>query len=127
MHASLGNSLCLMVNENQNDWDRHIPLSPLSYRTTIHRSLQENPAYVIYGRDLTLPTDLMIPRRIDGIYAMGLEPHGFGAEVAYRFSRVREKYLQNMEDQTNVGIENANKKRKYIPYKIGDLVLKKTL
>ena len=126
MHATLGNSLRLMVNENQTDWDMHIPMALLSYRTTLHTSLQENPAYVIYGRDLTLPTDLMIPRRIDGIYAMGLDPHGFGTEVAYRFSRVREKYLQNMEEQTQGGIENANKKRKYTPYKIGDLVLMKT-
>lgn len=51
--------LSKVVNENQRDWDNHLPKVLFAYRTSIHESTGFTPFLINYGRSATLPVDIM--------------------------------------------------------------------
>jgi hypothetical protein len=59
LNQTLIDSLSHLVNESQENWCQQVPLALLAFRTAFHRSIQETPAYLMYGRDLMLPYDLI--------------------------------------------------------------------
>ena len=61
-HRTLETLLSKFVDDNQWDWDQHIPILLMSYRSTIHESTGCSPAKLMLGRDLTLPIDLAFGR-----------------------------------------------------------------
>ena len=54
--------LSKMVNENQKDWDIHLPEALFAYRTAIHDSIGYSPFRVNFGRSPSLPIDIMLGR-----------------------------------------------------------------
>ena len=52
--------LSAYVTENQKDWDTHIPLLMLAYRSSVHDSTKCNPAQMMLGRQVRLPIDLAL-------------------------------------------------------------------
>ena len=67
-----GNARCERVNrtvlamlskyldENHTEWDRHLPLLVLAYRSQIHRSIGYSPFFMMFGREPRLPVDVEI-------------------------------------------------------------------
>ena len=56
----LENSLALVIQEDQSDWDDMTDVCLFAYRTTMSQKLQETPFYLLYGRDPILPGDLIL-------------------------------------------------------------------
>ena len=58
------NSLSIFVQEvsDQARWDEFLPFVMMAYRSGQHASSGLTPAYLMFGRDLSLPVDLMYPR-----------------------------------------------------------------
>ncbi len=50
--------LAKVVNENHTDWDRHLGMLLLAYRSAIQESTKYSPAQMLYGRELRLPVDI---------------------------------------------------------------------
>jgi transposase InsO family protein len=50
--------LAKVVDKNQRDWDKHIPLFLMAYRSAMHETTGTTPAKVIFGNDLRLPGDM---------------------------------------------------------------------
>ena len=48
-------SLC----SHQKDWDQHVPLLLMAYRSAVHETTKCTPAKLMLGRDLRLPVGLM--------------------------------------------------------------------
>ena len=61
-NRTLEAQLSKFVDQNQRDWDEHIPLLLMAYRTAVHDTTGVTPAKVMMGRDLRLPIDLFIGR-----------------------------------------------------------------
>ena len=61
-NRTIENQLTAFVSTNQRDWDKHIPLLLLSYRTAVHETTKYTPAMLMFGRELHLPLDLIIGR-----------------------------------------------------------------
>jgi len=59
-NKSLKNMLITMVNEKGTDWDQHIPSCLLAYRTSVQVSIDETPAQMVFGEELSLPIDIML-------------------------------------------------------------------
>ena len=53
------------VSEHQRDWDHHLQLLMMAYRTSVHDTTGKTPAMMMMGRDLRLPIDLFIGRPSD--------------------------------------------------------------
>eukprot|EP00731_Ephydatia_muelleri_P005922 Em0003g170a len=45
--------------ENERDWDLHVPLLMLAYRTSTQESTRCTPFYLMFGREARLPADVM--------------------------------------------------------------------
>ncbi|UYV62133.1 K02A2.6-like, partial [Cordylochernes scorpioides] len=50
--------LSKVVEQNQRDWDRRLPLFLMAYRAAINETTGQTPAKVMFGRELRLPCDL---------------------------------------------------------------------
>jgi len=48
------------VNENRDDWDDHLPLLMMAYRSSPHESTGMSPNLMMFGEELPLPIDLMV-------------------------------------------------------------------
>ncbi|GBN68030.1 Retrovirus-related Pol polyprotein from transposon 412 [Araneus ventricosus] len=59
------NHLFLFVSKNQNDWDSHLPLFLLTYRSADHEATGFTPAQMLFGRTLRLPCDILFGRSSD--------------------------------------------------------------
>ena len=61
-NRTLENIISHYVSEDQRDWDVHIPLMMLAYRTTPQESTWISPYKMMFGREATLPIDLLLGR-----------------------------------------------------------------
>ena len=44
------------------DWDVHLPLVMMAYRSSVHSSTQYTPHYLLFGHEICLPVDVMYGR-----------------------------------------------------------------
>ncbi|KAI5753631.1 hypothetical protein M8J77_001985 [Diaphorina citri] len=47
-----------VVDDHQREWDKHIPLFLLAYRSATHNSTGQSPALIIFGKEMRLPSEL---------------------------------------------------------------------
>ncbi|GIY67291.1 reverse transcriptase [Caerostris extrusa] len=52
LNKTLIDTLSHLVSEKQEDWCQHVPLALMAFRNAHHRTIQETPAFLVYGRDL---------------------------------------------------------------------------
>ena len=60
-NRSILQMLSTYVNERATDWDEHLPFVMSAYRSTAHASTGCTPYSMVFGREMTLPVDLMYP------------------------------------------------------------------
>ena len=57
-NRTLENGLTMFVNENQTDWDQHIPLFLMAYRSAVHECTKVTASNMMPGRVMRVPIDL---------------------------------------------------------------------
>ena len=58
-NRTLENQLAVFVEKHQQDWDDHVPLILLAYRSGVHESTGQTPSCLMFGREVNLPVDLL--------------------------------------------------------------------
>ncbi|CAK1599155.1 unnamed protein product [Parnassius mnemosyne] len=58
-NQTLERYLAKVVENRQQDWDKHNQPFLLSYRSAVHESTSVTPAFANFGRELRLPADLI--------------------------------------------------------------------
>ena len=53
-NRTLATQLALFVDSHQKDWDQHVPLLLMAYRSAVHETTKCTPAKLMLGRDLRL-------------------------------------------------------------------------
>ena len=66
-NRTLENGLTMFVNENQTDWDQHIPLFLMAYRTAVHETTKVTQSKMMLGREIRVPVDLWGGKPEEGI------------------------------------------------------------
>ena len=61
-NRTLENQLATFVQDHQKDWDLHLPLLLMSYRSAVHETTKLTPAMLMFGRELRVPIDLLLGR-----------------------------------------------------------------
>ena len=61
-NRTIEDMLSKYISANQRDWDEHLPLLLLAYRSSVHESTQQTPFMMMYGRHAILPIDLTCPQ-----------------------------------------------------------------
>ena len=98
-NRTLENMLSLWTNERQTDWDHHIPLLSMAYRSSPHKSTGETPNLLMLGREVTLPVDLIMEEPPE---EPGEEPpnlSGYAADLLERMHMVNEAARKVMTQQ----------------------------
>ena len=67
-NRTLNNMLGKVVAENQKDWDMKLPFVMAAYRASQHESTGYSPNYLVFGRELRAPLDVVLdlPQNRDG-------------------------------------------------------------
>ena len=50
-----------MAADQKDDWDEHLPYISMAYRATVQESSGFSPNFLMFGRELAMPVDLMYP------------------------------------------------------------------
>lgn len=61
-NRTIENQLAVVVENHQQDWDDHVPLILLAYRSAVHERTGQTPACLMFGREVNLPVDLLYGR-----------------------------------------------------------------
>ena len=59
--SNLFTMLRLYVDRDQSDWDEWLPLCNMAYNGSVHSSSGYSPFFMMYGRDLRLPVEMVLP------------------------------------------------------------------
>lgn len=80
LNQTLETMLALFCCENQWDWDEHVHLLMMAYRSSIHEATKVSPCRMMFGREINLPVDLLFgsPRE---------EPYEPNTDYAYHLSQ----------------------------------------
>ena len=92
-NRTIEHQLAIFVNENQKDWDEHIPLLLLmAYRTATHESMGLTPAKVMMRRELRVQLDLLmgIPSKNNYVKKLSyVEKLEESMDIVHSFARKR--------------------------------------
>jgi transposase InsO family protein len=58
-NATLEAMLAKMVQDQQRDWDAHLPWVMMAYRSSVHETTQTTPCMMMFGEEAVLPTHLL--------------------------------------------------------------------
>ena len=61
LNRTIGSMLRLYVDRDQSDWDEWLPLCNMAYNGSVHSSSGYSPFFMMYGRDLGLPVEMVLP------------------------------------------------------------------
>ncbi|KMQ82132.1 integrase core domain protein, partial [Lasius niger] len=118
VNKTLIEALSHLVRETQEDWCTHVPLALLAYRTAYHRILQETPAYLVYGRDLKLPYDLIYTSKFRSYADTRTYAQDLGNRMQKAFELVTHHLEKAAKDQTMTKSKRDYKK----VIELGDVV-----
>ena len=59
-NRTLGALLRQMTSKHQRDWDEHIGLATMAYRSMVHESTGQTPNRMMLGRELPMPSHLLV-------------------------------------------------------------------
>ena len=98
-NKTIGNQLAMYAQDNPSEWDRHVPLLLLAYRSAVHEATRETPAKLMLGRELTLPVDLFYGATADRPHFDAVPEYGQDLEATmakiHEFARKNIKTLSN--------------------------------
>ena len=58
-NQTIQNMLTAFINAMQRDWDIFFSVVMMAYRSSVHEATKVSPSYMMLGREITLPIDLM--------------------------------------------------------------------
>ena len=61
-NRTLAQMIRSFIADNQLDWDVHVPLLTSAYRSTVHPATGFTPNYLMFGREVNIPVDVLFPR-----------------------------------------------------------------
>lgn len=118
LNKTLIDSLSHLVSLNQTDWCERVPLALMAFRTAYHRTIKQTPAFIVYGRDLVMPYDLIFSSKFrtyndNPTYVQELIP-----KLQQTFSLVKE----NLEKAADNQVASTVASRSLKNIQVGDLV-----
>ena len=119
-NRTLKSMLSLFVSENQRDWDRHLPLLLMAYRSAVHETTGCTPSEMMFGRELRLPVDLLYGRpEADGSFS---DPVGYADRLRDQLATVHQyarDHLKLESERQKMGYDHRLCSRIFSP---GDAV-----
>ena len=120
-NATMDAKIGILSNERKTNWDDQLPLVTFNYNSSIHASTDQVPFEMMHGRRPVLPFD----HQEDNV-SLQLDPDHVKQLENY-LSSMAERAKQTILDNQQRSKQRYDKNRSDPSYKIGELVLIKTL
>lgn len=118
-NQTIENMLSMFVSENQKDWDTHIPVLMMAYRSSVHDSTGISPSEMMLGSEINLPIDLLLGKPCE-------ENSNTSSDYAYDLSKKMEVIHDFARDKMLSASDRIKKQYdrhvKEKSYKISDAV-----
>lgn len=118
LNGTLVRSLKNLVYSEREDWDRLIHFALLAHRNAKHASTGESPAYLVCGRDLTVPHDILTGVRKPSYGSI----NDYADDLQFRLKKTYETVSKNLEKAQETQQLQQHKHAKLPVIKEGDLV-----
>lgn len=118
LNKTLIDTLSHLVSETQDDWCEHIPLALMAFRTAFHRTIQETPAFLLYGRDIAMPYDLIFSSK----FRTYNDTPTYAQNLVSRLQTTFEIVKKNLEKAADTQVEQSLEKHSYRKIDVGDTV-----
>jgi hypothetical protein len=105
------------VNNNANDWDRHLPAVEMAINSSKQSSTGQTPFQLNYGRDISLPLDIALRSAIQQSEVPG------AAELIQQWQSNITAARESMQIAQQRQKQEADKHRREVHYKVGDRVM----
>ena len=109
-NKTLETMLSMFVASNQKDWDQWLPALTCAYHATPQNSTMQSPNLMMFGRELSLPNDLMI----------GPPSDGGQIDVSDYISQLREKLEVAHQIAREKFNYSAQRQKKYYDNKVNE-------
>ena len=108
------------IESRAQDWDRQLPYALFAYRSSIQDLTRESPFYLLYDRDLRLPTQTALDQpRTE--YLVDMED--YWTELVSNLSSAWKAARENMEISQSKQKKYYNLHSKNPNYRVGDRVM----
>ena len=68
LHRTINSMLAKVVAQDQRDWCERLPAVMAAYRSSVHSSTGFSPNFLVFGREVNAPIDIMLGRPDDPQY-----------------------------------------------------------
>jgi len=106
------------VSDHQRDWDEHLHLFLLAYRSSMHETTRQSPANIVFGRELRLPCDLKFGCKP----GEDLADDNFVTNLRRRMDDIHRRVRTNIEQASDKMKDRYDVRAEGGGYRVGDLV-----
>ena len=110
----------LLEQQDQKDWEKHIPQALFDYHNAVHSSTGMTPAQMHFGRKLRSPFDALA---LTPVGAKKKDAKEYYTSLQRRISHQQGKVQQNLIKSMENRKQEHDKKLHYSPYLKGELVM----
>jgi len=107
-----------MTARHQSEWDEHLPFLSMAYRSTPHESSGITPNFMMFGRELSMPVDVMLGPSPQQKLSTLEYVKKLSDRLTYSYRLAREQLKHAAERQKRL----YDKKSTATTYHLGDLV-----
>lgn len=108
-----------VVDEQQDDWDRYLPLVEMALNSAVQASTGMSPYKMVYGREMVLPVDRKLETRVT-------TENPAVEELGKRMEEIWKKATDEIEKAKKRQERNANGRRRKEEFRVGDKVMVST-
>lgn len=109
----------MYVNDEQTDWDEHLPFVMHAYRTSVHDVTEVTPFFAMYGRQCRGLNDLtnaeMLPEGSG-------DPKHYSTELAQRMEQITQRVRANIQRAQQARLERLNARQRPHGFEVDDMV-----
>ena len=114
---TLTKMLAIAANQ-QPDWDDYLPYIAMAYRATPQASTGFSPNFLMFGRELAMPIDVMLPLQNEDHATQGQYATKMRERLHYAYDVARKVLKKSVERQKRLYNERVFGE----PHRVGDLV-----
>ena len=107
-----------MATDKQKDWDQCLPFIAMAYRATPQASTGFSPNFLMFGRELAMPIDIMLPIQKE----TQTTPAGYATKLRERLQFAYDPMRKTLKTSVERQKRLYNQRVFGEPFKVGDLV-----
>lgn len=117
---TIQNMLTAFINPMQRDWDVFVSIVMMAYRSSVQESTKVSPSYMMLGREISLPIDIVFGEIQQGA------PRDLKSDYAYQLAEqmkcVHDYARENLKLTADTMKKRHDKTINFHEYNVGDAV-----